>query len=216
MRAVHQVQSLGLHIKGQEEHADAANTTLLCCIWAMDRMNAAFNGRPVSMHERDLRKDLDLCFQQQDPPFRLFLEVTALLDKIIELYRPLSLSGDAPVLGWEFPAFEDIVLRCGGSHIGITALGMFLSARFLSSYEKPLIVDSIYRSSLPCYCDTLLPHQVMGRPRAFINSIPSTKPIDFYLKLNLRQGTARSTSIVPIYSLRYVPFHEHSISRNET
>ncbi|KAH6709444.1 hypothetical protein BKA61DRAFT_614263 [Leptodontidium sp. MPI-SDFR-AT-0119] len=122
MRAVHQVQSLGLHIKGQEEHADAANTTLLCCIWAMDRMNAAFNGRPVSMHERDLRKDLDLCFQQQDPPFRLFLEVTALLDKIIELYRPLSLSGDAPVLGWEFPAFEDIVLRCGGSHIGITAL----------------------------------------------------------------------------------------------
>ncbi|KAG4439878.1 hypothetical protein IFR05_004654 [Cadophora sp. M221] len=122
MRAVHQVQSLGLHIKGQEEHTDGANTTLLCCIWAMDRMNAAFNGRPVSMHERDLRKDLDLCFQQQDPPFRLFLEVVALLDKVIELYRPLALSGDPPVLGWEFPAFENIVLRCGGSHIGVTAL----------------------------------------------------------------------------------------------
>ncbi|KAH7364392.1 hypothetical protein BKA65DRAFT_491203 [Rhexocercosporidium sp. MPI-PUGE-AT-0058] len=121
MRAVHQVQSLGLHIKGQEEHADY-DTTLLCCIWAMDRMNAAFNGRPVSMHERDLRKDLDRCFQQQETPFRLFLEVVALLDKVIELYRPSALSGDSLVLSWEFPAFEDIVLRCGSSNVGTTAL----------------------------------------------------------------------------------------------
>jgi len=122
MRAVHQVQSLGLHIKGQDEHTDQGNTTLLCCIWAMDRMNAAFNGRPVTMHERDLRKDLDQCFQHQEPSFRLFLEVVTLLDKIIELYRPVALSGEAPVLGWEFPAFEDIVLTCGSAHIGTTIL----------------------------------------------------------------------------------------------
>ncbi|PVH88399.1 hypothetical protein DL98DRAFT_580807 [Cadophora sp. DSE1049] len=130
MRAVHQVQSLGLHIKGQEEHADQGNTTLLCCIWAMDRMNAAFNGRPVSMHERDLRKDLDQCFQLQEPSFCLFLEVVTLLDKVIELYRPLALSGEAPVLGWEFPAFEDIVLKCGSSHIGTMTLGLI--------YRSPL------------------------------------------------------------------------------
>ncbi|KAK0118980.1 hypothetical protein ONS95_007847 [Cadophora gregata] len=122
MRAVHQVQSLGLHVKGQEEHADQGNTTLLCCIWAMDRMNAAFNGRPVSMHERDLRKDLDQCFQHQQPSFRLFLEVITLLDKVIELYRPVAVSGDTPVLSWDFPAFEDMVLKCGSSHIGTTAL----------------------------------------------------------------------------------------------
>jgi hypothetical protein len=76
-RAVQHVQSLGLHLKGQhEEHRDRLNTTLLCCIWAIDRMNAAFNGRPVLMHERDLRKDLDLCFEQQDPCFRIFLKVS--------------------------------------------------------------------------------------------------------------------------------------------
>ncbi|KAH7417121.1 hypothetical protein BKA64DRAFT_701907 [Cadophora sp. MPI-SDFR-AT-0126] len=122
MRAVHQVQSLGLHIKGQEDHAGQSNTTLLCCIWAIDRMNAAFNGRPVTMHERDLRKDLDQCFEHQEPSFRLFLEVVTLLDKVIELYRPLALSGEAPILGWEFPAFEDIALKCGSSHIGTTTL----------------------------------------------------------------------------------------------
>ncbi len=76
-RAVQHVQSLGLHLKGQtDEHRDRCNTALLCCIWAIDRMNAAFNGRPVLMHERDLRKDLELCFEQQDPCFRIFLKVS--------------------------------------------------------------------------------------------------------------------------------------------
>lgn len=91
----------------------------------MDRMNAAFNGRPVSMHERDLRKDLEHCFERQEPCFRLFLEVIVLLDKVIDLYRPVAHSGDAPALTWDFPDFEDVVLKCGSSQIGTTALGTF-------------------------------------------------------------------------------------------
>ncbi len=122
------MQSLGLHIKGQQaEHRDPHSTTLLCCVWAADRMNAAFNGRPVMMHERDLRKDLQHCFELQEPCFSLFLAVLPLLDKVIELYRPLSNFGDAPSLTGEFPAFEDVVLQCGGSRIGTSALGMLMS-----------------------------------------------------------------------------------------
>ena len=90
------------------------------------------------MHERDLRKDLDRCFQQQEPAFRLFLEVVVLLDKVIELYRPLALSGDSPVLDWEFPAFEDIVLNCGSSHIGTSALGMY----FLTKNVTPPVGEA--------------------------------------------------------------------------
>jgi len=56
-------------------------------------MNAAFNGRPVLMHERDLRKDLTCCFEEQEPCFRVFLKVIELLDKVIDLYRPLP-TGD--------------------------------------------------------------------------------------------------------------------------
>ncbi|KAE9381403.1 hypothetical protein N431DRAFT_440265 [Stipitochalara longipes BDJ] len=122
-RAVQHVQSLGIHLKGQQEdHRDRCSTTLLCCIWAIDRMNAAFNGRPVLMHERDLRKDLDQCFDQQGPCFRVFLKVIELLDKVIELYRPLPISGDQPALNWDFPAFEDVVVRCGGSQVSTSAL----------------------------------------------------------------------------------------------
>ncbi|CZS94521.1 uncharacterized protein RAG0_04466 [Rhynchosporium agropyri] len=122
MKAVHQAQSLGLHIKGQEEVDDQGQTTMLCCIWAMDRMNAAFKGRPVTMHERDLRKDLGYCLQIQDPAFRLFLEIVTLLDKVIGFYRPQSNPGDAFVSDMEFPAYEDIVLKYGGSLIGMPAL----------------------------------------------------------------------------------------------
>jgi hypothetical protein len=89
-RAVQHVQSLGLHLKGQhEEHIDRCNTTLLCCIWAIDRMNAAFNGRPVLMHERDLRKDLELCFAQQEPCFRIFLKVSS---KFLECFSIFGVS----------------------------------------------------------------------------------------------------------------------------
>ncbi len=77
-RAVQHVQSLGLHVKGQQEQdRDRCSTKLLCCIWAIDRMNAAFHGRPVLMHERDLRKDLEFCFEQQDPCFRVFLKASS-------------------------------------------------------------------------------------------------------------------------------------------
>ena len=123
-RAVQHVQSLGIHLNGQqEEQRIRSNTTLLCCIWAIDRMNAAFNGRPVLMHERDLRKDLESCFDQQDPCFRVFLKVIGLLDKIIDLYRPLPTSGDLPSLNWDFPAFEDVVTNCGGSQVSTSSLG---------------------------------------------------------------------------------------------
>ena len=51
-RAVHHVQTLGLHLKRQQEdEMGSYNTTLLCCIYSIDRMNAAFHGRPTLMHE---------------------------------------------------------------------------------------------------------------------------------------------------------------------
>jgi hypothetical protein len=51
-RAVHHVQTLGLHLKRQQEDERGSyNTTLLCCIYSIDRMNAAFYGRPTLMHE---------------------------------------------------------------------------------------------------------------------------------------------------------------------
>ena len=125
-RAIHHGQSIGLHLKGQHgNEGDIYGTTLLCCVWALDRMNAAFNGKPVLMHERDFGVDILECFEQQEPCFRLLLQVTILLDKVIELYRPSSnliYSG----LEVEFPAFEEIVAECSASHIVTPLLGTLI------------------------------------------------------------------------------------------
>jgi hypothetical protein len=92
------------------------------------------------MHERDIRKDLEDCFQQQQPCFRLFLEIIMLLDKVIDLYRPMANSGESQSLGWEFPAFEDVVMKCGGSQIGTSALGKPILTRLrCNAVEGPII-----------------------------------------------------------------------------
>jgi hypothetical protein len=126
-KAVHHVQSIGLHVKGhQQEPTDEYGATLLCCIWAIDRMNAAFNGRPVLMHDRDIRKDFELCVEQQESCFRLFLQVVVLLDKVIDLYRP-SNNPDSDALDEAYPSFEDLVVRFDGSQIGTTSLSKWRS-----------------------------------------------------------------------------------------
>ncbi len=131
-RAVHHVHSTGLHVRGEQEiQKDPYGATLLSCIWAVDRLNAAMNGRPVLMHDQDFGKDLDQCFQQQKPCLRLFIEVVKLLDEVIRLYRPSAVSD--PFLDKIYPSFEDLVVKCGGSGIAVSSLGTL----------KP--------SSTPCY-----------------------------------------------------------------
>lgn len=95
-KAVQFVHSLGLHLQGQHtDQVDGHPVSLFCCIWALDRLNAAFHGRPVLMHQRDLGRNLEECIDQQQPPFRLFLRVIVLLDNVIDIYRPMLSPGEA-------------------------------------------------------------------------------------------------------------------------
>lgn len=124
-KAVIQAQSIGLHLNGQQDDGrDGQRATLLCCVWAIDKMDAAFSGHAVLIHDRDISRDLDQCFEQQEPPFRLLLAILKLLDTVIDLYRPTTSSDKAITLCQNFPAFEDIVTKCDGHRIGASALGM--------------------------------------------------------------------------------------------
>ncbi|KAF7874346.1 hypothetical protein EAF04_003018 [Stromatinia cepivora] len=117
-KATHYLEGMGLHLEGQQEDASAK---LLCCVYALDRMNAAFHGRPVLLHERDMRKDLHQCFNQQEPSFRLFLRVILLLDNVIEIYRPPNQSKHGG-MDIQFSAFEELVSECGAAQIGTSSL----------------------------------------------------------------------------------------------
>lgn len=111
-QAVHYAQSIGIHLVGsgaQDERSREAET-LYCALWALDRMNAAFHGRPCLLHERDTDRDLDECIAaQEEPGFRLFLNVLKMLDKVIALYRPGSKSDETVVL----PVFESMIMDAG-------------------------------------------------------------------------------------------------------
>lgn len=137
-QAVSYAYTLGLHLQQTQgiwsDHGGV--TTLFCCLWALDRLNAAFHGRPVLIHERDLGRNLEVCFQQQSDCFRLFLRVVLLLDKVIGLYRPSS-----DRIGWEseFPVFEDLVHDNCSPKTSSHLLGAFMDPRLSTFSSVPLV-----------------------------------------------------------------------------
>jgi hypothetical protein len=121
-KAVQCVQSLGLHLykKGSQKE-DHYERTMLCCVWAIDRLNAAFNGVPVLMQERDFGMDLTECFDLQMPACRLFLYVISWLDKVINIYRPTA-GVCSPKSGMIFTSFEDLLQQSDSLHIATPLL----------------------------------------------------------------------------------------------
>jgi hypothetical protein len=122
-RAISYAHTVGLHLQTNTSRKDHIYVTrLFCCIWALDRLNAAFHGRPVLMHERDFGRNLESCFQQQEGCFQLLLRTVSLLDKVIELYRPTA---DGSEVSWEsdFPTFEELLLTSGALRVKSNLLG---------------------------------------------------------------------------------------------
>ncbi|OHE90365.1 fungal specific transcription factor domain-containing protein [Colletotrichum orchidophilum] len=126
-QAVSNAQTVGLHLHNPPARSEdpAYLTRLFCCVWAMDQLNAAFHGRPVMIHERDLGRDMEGCIREQDSCFRLFLEIVVLLGRIIDLYRPAAKNTGCVVME-DFPSFDSLVDKA-------QALGV--ESRLLASME---------------------------------------------------------------------------------
>ncbi|EPE32905.1 hypothetical protein GLAREA_05917 [Glarea lozoyensis ATCC 20868] len=139
-KAIHHCHTIGLHLQTARELSGSSyGARLLCCIWALDRMNAAFNGRPVLMHERDIGLDMFKSFQEQKYPcFRLLLEVVKLLDKVIRLYRPSTSASTNLEDG--FPSFEELIMDCKASQaptpLIATVETLYLAVSMLSFRSK--------------------------------------------------------------------------------
>ncbi|PGH12971.1 hypothetical protein AJ79_03944 [Helicocarpus griseus UAMH5409] len=116
-RTVSYSHTTGLHLQIQTDRADQKYTSrLFCCVWALDRLNAAFHGRPVIMHERDCGRDMETCIREQEGCFQLFLRIVLLLDNVIALYRPSSAKAGKD---WDhdFPTFEDLLQISGAASV---------------------------------------------------------------------------------------------------
>ena len=124
-RAVQHVHSLGLHLHldpGQEPNDHAHR--LFCCVWFLDRLNAASHGRPILMHERDNSRSIRDHLDVYEPSFRLLLRIGLLLDDVISLYRPKCTNNE---LLNSIPLFEDLVVECQVVQVALHVLGKYLT-----------------------------------------------------------------------------------------
>ncbi|KAF2002089.1 hypothetical protein P154DRAFT_431661 [Amniculicola lignicola CBS 123094] len=147
-RAVSYIHTMGIHLaEGCEPRQDSEYlTTLFCAVWALDRVNAAFHGRPTLMHERDLGRDLEEAVQRQESCFQLFLRIVMLLDEVIDLYRPHVASSEQ---SWEskFPSFEDLAkdaVRVKTQRLA--TMEVFYHAIGMLSCRKPAIQEQLQSS----------------------------------------------------------------------
>lgn len=107
-QAIHQAQTIGLHLSRPNQTSTDSLTKLFWCLWTLDKMHASIGGRPVLFADRDIGV-VKPNFNDQKPrgAFEVWLSVSDLLATVISFYRPTAENTS----GWEegFPAFEDIV-----------------------------------------------------------------------------------------------------------
>lgn len=121
-QVVHHSQTLGLHLGWPKDSVGVEKAQrVFWCVWILDRLNAASNGRPILYHERDMDQTILLSASSQAPVFRLLIRITQFLDETISLYRPHA---DIPeTAGRSSTTFEDMVETAGALEVGSALLG---------------------------------------------------------------------------------------------
>lgn len=134
--AVQHVHSLGLHLNVDPEDVPIDHAQrLFCCVWFLDRLNAASHGRPILMHDQDNSRSIQDHLGSYEPSFRLLLRIGLLLDDVISLYRPKCT--DSELLN-DIPLLEDLVVECQAVKLTPHVLGK-------SAYQR----QSIFSQSTP-------------------------------------------------------------------
>ncbi|CAZ84624.1 unnamed protein product [Tuber melanosporum] len=112
--AIHHAHSAGLHLK-RDRNGSSGETELWWCLWELDKLQAAINGRPVLVRGEDTSID----FPTRDEGtgvFRGMVRLAELLEEVIALYRPRK-EKEGEAFRWEedFPSFEQVVgeTNCG-------------------------------------------------------------------------------------------------------
>lgn len=105
--AIHDAQTIGLHINTPGRSHNDHKAMLWWTLWTLDKFNACLGGRPLVIADRDI----DIGRPQSEQTSRsqtmaVWLALGDLLDKVIVYYRPVA--PETP--GWEhrFPSFEEM------------------------------------------------------------------------------------------------------------
>jgi hypothetical protein len=125
-QAIHQAQTVGLHLGRPNQSSTDSLTKLFWCLWTLDKMHASIGGRPVLFADRDIGVvKPNVNAQRSRGAFEVWLAISDLLATVISFYRPAA----DPTSGWEegFPAFEDIVGEDTQEDLDFSTLGKVFS-----------------------------------------------------------------------------------------
>ncbi|KKK24423.1 hypothetical protein ARAM_001959 [Aspergillus rambellii] len=107
-QAIHQAQTVGLHLERPDRLEGDPLTTLFWSLWTLDKMHACIGGRPILLADRDIGiKRPDLKARRSRSAFEVWFALSDLLSRVISLYRPFA----DLTIAWEtdYPAFEEII-----------------------------------------------------------------------------------------------------------
>lgn len=131
-QAIHQAQTVGLHLDRPDRRPADPLVQLFWCLWTLDKMHASIGGRPVLLADRDIGIEKPKPHGQWlSGAFGVWLAISDLLATVISFYRPSA----SNTSGWEegFPAFEDIVGENTQGDLDFATLGLSPPARLIKS-----------------------------------------------------------------------------------
>ncbi|RAL05045.1 transcription factor domain-containing protein [Aspergillus ibericus CBS 121593] len=106
-QAIHQAQTVGLHLDRPGRTPGDSLACLFWCLWSLDRMHACIGGRPVLLADCDIGIEKPIV-RDTSPrsAFDIWFAISDLLSTVISFYRPAA----DHTVGWEgeFPVFEAI------------------------------------------------------------------------------------------------------------
>ncbi|OQD88815.1 hypothetical protein PENANT_c003G06618 [Penicillium antarcticum] len=109
-QAIHHAHTIGLHLMRIDQQPTASLKALFWCLWSLDKWNAAMNGRPIMIHDRDMNQGVDGVISSFPASFRLWLLIAEKLGRVILFYRPIVDGADHEEL--DLPSYEELVENC--------------------------------------------------------------------------------------------------------
>ncbi|KAF7443755.1 Fungal specific transcription factor [Pyrenophora tritici-repentis] len=113
-QAIHHAHTFGLQFghqwKNQSSESQGNLEDVFWCLWSLDKINACMNGRPLLMHDRDNSlRQLPSDPEKRSSPFGIWLQISEMLDKVIDYYRPGRAVEETGWEGDDFLGFEEMV-----------------------------------------------------------------------------------------------------------
>ena len=148
-QSIHCATTFALHINfaGRKESNDTL-AALFWSLWAMDKINTSECGRPLTIADRDIgigRSDKPAGSKRR--PFDIYYDLSSLLCKVMEFYRPTTPAG---ITGWEedYPSFEALVGEDLEDGIGESTFGKYIRHSSCSYMLKTLAILELYYQAI--------------------------------------------------------------------